>query len=349
MSAPETLFFRADASRAIGTGHVLRCLALAEEQIARGGGVVFLFADSLPTLEERLRSSGCHIARITAKAGSIDDAEETLGHMQGHGIVVVDGYNFESEYQKHLKRGGCRILFIDDYGHATPYVADVICNQNSYAQEQADLYRERPKETQLLLGTEYALLRSEFLRFPQKPKECPTLARRILVTMGGSDPENATLRMLRALAMTEISSFHVTVILGGGNPHRESIAAWGASASLAIDIVVDARDMPRRMADADLAIAAGGSTCWELLFMGLPFITGILAENQVAIAEDLGKKSLARNMGWYRDASEQELVRAVRSLAESQGERVRLAEHGRSIVDGRGAQRVLDVVQSFSS
>ncbi len=157
-----TLCVRADASVAMGTGHVMRCLALAQAWQDAGGDVVFAMAETGAAIQKRLQSEGLSIFPGESAPGSIEDAKEVveLARKQGARWIVVDGYQFGERYQRDLEQAGLKVLFVDDSGHATGYVADVVLNQNAHA--CAELYESRHAHTRLLLGPRHALLRREF-------------------------------------------------------------------------------------------------------------------------------------------------------------------------------------------
>src|SRR5437879_1626910 len=154
---------RADASPTIGTGHVMRCLALAKGWQDRGGAVSWVMGESIPALEERLHREGIGCTRIQSVPGSISDAEQTISEARRANAdwVAVDGYCFAPDFVRTLKRSGLRVLFVDDDGRFGFYAADVVLNQNVLA--NAAMYSNREPFTSLLLGPEYVLLRPEFL------------------------------------------------------------------------------------------------------------------------------------------------------------------------------------------
>ena len=159
---PASLLIRADASVAIGTGHVMRCLALAQAWQDAGGRAVFAMAETTPSIHARLTSESCEVANISGEAGTAADADQTAAFAkeQKPDWVVVDGYRFSADYQRTLRAAGFKILFFDDYGHARHYFADLVLNQNVSA--SAELYADREPHTRLLLGTRYCMLRREF-------------------------------------------------------------------------------------------------------------------------------------------------------------------------------------------
>src|SRR5215216_4793334 len=159
------LLIRADASAQIGTGHIMRCLALAQAWQAQGGAVTFATMKTLPdALQTRLQNEHIVLHLLDTKPGSADDAAQTAALAASLGAaVVVDGYHFGGDYQYTLKSAGLKLLFIDDNVHADHYYADFVLNQNIYANEA--MYANREPRTILLLGPRYVLLRLEFWRW----------------------------------------------------------------------------------------------------------------------------------------------------------------------------------------
>src|SRR5262249_42921144 len=139
------------------------------------------------------------------------------------GWVVLDGYHFSGGFQRRVRAGGIRVLAIDDYGHADHYATDLVLNQNLHA--TADLYRAREPYTGLLLGTRFALLRREFWEWSGRKREVSEAARKVLVTLGGSDPDGVTLTAIEALARTRWPGLEAVVVVGGGNPRRGELEA----------------------------------------------------------------------------------------------------------------------------
>ncbi|MBE3120100.1 MAG: UDP-2,4-diacetamido-2,4,6-trideoxy-beta-L-altropyranose hydrolase, partial [Candidatus Atribacteria bacterium] len=144
------LLLRVDASARIGTGHVMRCLALAQAWQEKGGRATFVMTTETPAVEARLASEGMQVTHLVTQPGSPEDAQQTVGLAQQREAVwiVVDGYYFGADYQQTIKRAGLRLLFVDDYGHAGHYYADLVLNQNIYANES--LYPKREPHTRLL-------------------------------------------------------------------------------------------------------------------------------------------------------------------------------------------------------
>jgi UDP-2,4-diacetamido-2,4,6-trideoxy-beta-L-altropyranose hydrolase len=338
------LVFRTDGGVKIGSGHVMRCLALAQAWQDQGGEVIFVMAQAPPTLESRVTAEGIEIARLAAPPGSAEDARQTesLARECGAEWVVVDGYQFDADYQRLLKGAGLRLLFIDDYGHAAYYWADLILNQNIHAQEK--LYSARELYARLLLGSRYVLLRREFQEWRGWQRQIPEVAKNILVTLGGSDPDNVTLKVIQALSTMEMDCLEVVVAAGGANPHFQELQTATNNFSHRMRLLADVDHMPELMAWADLTISGGGSTCWESAFMGLPSMLIILSDDQRPIAQQLGEMGVAMNLGWHKDLTSAQLGRSLANLLTCKEIRATMGRRGRELVDGEGEARVVEAL-----
>lgn len=343
------LLVRADAGLHIGSGHLMRCLALAQAWKDIGGHVVFVIATEAPALEKRISEEGIELVHVTVKPGSTNDARQTadLAQSEGASWVVVDGYHFGAEYQRQIKAAGFRILFVDDYGHAEHYWADIVLNQNIYADES--LYVHRAPYTKLLLGTRYVLLRREFLKWRGWKREVPEVARKVLVTMGGSDPENVTLKAMQALGKVDIDGLEAVVVVGGDNPHYESLKKAVQGSRVSICLKKDVKEMPGLMAWADVAISGGGTTCWELAFMGLPSLILAIADNQKLNVTMLKQSGIALTLNLESKDTLAKIGDLLQELLRSKEARMKISQRSRTIVDGSGATRVINIIASNSA
>ncbi len=333
------LFFRADASVAMGTGHVMRCLALAQAWQDAGGRAVFAMAEATSAIQSRLTAESCEVVSLSHTAGSAEDASQTiaLADERKSDWMVVDGYQFGGEYQSALKRTGRKVLFIDDNGHAEHYSADLVLNQNAYACE--DLYRNREAGTELLLGLQYAMLRREF-RVWRELRRDNVGGGKVLVILGGSDPANLMLRVVEALEYVRLATLDATIVLGGSNPHTLELESAVAKAEVRLRLLRNVTSMPEVMAWADIAVSSAGTTALELAFMGVPTILVTVADNQRSNARACAKLEIALNLGDLAQASPVQLAAAVRELIADSGRRTRMTHKARTLVDGLGAERV---------
>ncbi|MFY9643693.1 MAG: UDP-2,4-diacetamido-2,4,6-trideoxy-beta-L-altropyranose hydrolase [Terriglobales bacterium] len=339
----ERLLIRADASVAIGTGHVMRCLALSQAWQDQGGSVTFAMAQSTTAIEERLRTEGVRLIRMEVAPGSAADSAQLIkvSLSQSAAWVVVDGYVFDSHYQEALGAAGLKVILIDDNGRLDTYTVKIVLNQNIHAHES--LYKNREAYTRLLLGTKYALLRREFVSANFR-REFPAVGRKALVSMGGSDPYNVTLSVLEAIEAVGVEKLQVIVVAGGSNPHLASVREAVAKSSQDCRVLTNVNNMQEVIAWADFAISAAGTTCWEYCALGLPAILIAVAENQVVCARALHDTGAARLVGGGAKFAVAELAQAAVRLAHSSRERRTLSQNARALVDGQGAARTVSVL-----
>ncbi|MGH9492090.1 MAG: UDP-2,4-diacetamido-2,4,6-trideoxy-beta-L-altropyranose hydrolase [Terriglobales bacterium] len=341
MNQAEPLLIRADADLRMGTGHVMRCLALAQAWQDVAGQAEFLTTSDTPDILSRLRAEGMQVTPATLPAGSAADAAHTASRAReiGASWVVVDGYQFDAAYQQALKSAGLKVLWVDDYGHAPPYCADLVLNQNLCAEES--FYLSREASTRLLLGACYALLRREFQSWRDWRRDLPQRAAKVVVTMGGSDCANTTHKVLESLHSVNVPGLGARLVVGPANPFRETLEAAAAASGCNVHVVTAGRDMPQLMAWADVAVAAAGSTCWELMFMGLPSLLVIQTEHQQRVAETLHDRGMALNLGRAESLLPGNVAQALVNLLGSRSVREQMSQRGRQLLDGKGAERVI--------
>jgi UDP-2,4-diacetamido-2,4,6-trideoxy-beta-L-altropyranose hydrolase len=337
-SDAQLLLIRADGSSAIGTGHVMRCIALAQAWRRAGGVVMFLQAESTESLRRRLRAEQFEPEPLPCERGSAEDADITVAsaaRLQA-AWVVADGYCFGSDWQSRIRAAGFRLLVVDDYAHQERYDADVILNQNAGA--SATSYSARATESRLLLGPRYALLRAEFIGRPFTLAPITSVGRRILVTLGGSDPDNVTGTVIESVAA--IPQIEITVVAGGSSPNLSNLHRL-AEKHPTVRLVIDAQNMPELMAQTDVAIAAGGSTAWELAFMGVPSVLLVLADNQEPGATALNREGAAICVGRATGLDVYRLRTIAESMLSDPALRAEMRRRAQQLVDGSGAARVV--------
>lgn len=341
------LLFRTDASVAIGTGHAMRCLALGQAWQDAGGRAVFAMSESTASIDDRLRSETFELFPVSCVAGSRQDANQTIAlarELQAEWIVV-DGYQFDAKYQRVLKSAGFKVLFFDDYGHVGHYSADLVLNQNVCARRR--LYRDREPQTRLLLGSRYCLLRREFDIWREWRRDVSRIGRRVLVTMGGSDPENLTARVVKALALVRVEELDAIVVVGGSSVQPDLIESIDARRGTRISVRRDVTNMAELMAWADVAVSSAGSTCWELCLLGLPMLLVDVADNQTAVAQELDRQRCAIHLGGVADFSEDRVAQHLEDFLKLQEKRHSISMNCRGLVDGMGAKRVVSAMRSW--
>lgn len=328
------LVVRADAHKSIGSGHVMRMIGLAQGWKSCGGDVIFVSRLSAPWLADRLRKEGFAFVEPTNIHPAKEDVKTLIQMTSENDRIVLDGYHFDGEYMRTLRRAGRFTIVMDDVSDRNDYPATVVINQNADA-EQYD-YALEP-ETLLLLGPRYALLRNEFVASSCPRSPIPKTAINILVSFGGGDVGNMTTKALVALQDTGLVHLHVKVVLGPFVKQSEEVAELVDTMPCRCDLLNDVKNMAALMKWADLCIGAAGSTCWELCYYGVPMVIGATAKNQRGIASSLHRKGAAERFG---DTIHPSLLA---NLIEDVDRRNRMSEAGRCLVDGQGRDRVANI------
>ncbi|MCS6278607.1 MAG: UDP-2,4-diacetamido-2,4,6-trideoxy-beta-L-altropyranose hydrolase [Opitutus sp.] len=293
---------RADASVEIGTGHLMRCLALAQAWQDAGGRAFVLSAELPDGLADRLGREQVQLRRVVVPVGSDADAAatvQTARDLQAE-WVVVDGYRFAPGFLHILRDSGLRVMIIDDMAHLDRYPVDLLLNQN-LGSSRALYTGKIGAEVPVLLGPRFGLLRREFRCAPPGRDPVGGRAPRVLVSMGGADYENYTLLVLQRLAALGLR-IEAVVLAGAANPHVDTLKAYAAQSPFPCEVRVNLENVAEAMDWADLGITAGGSTVWELAARRLPALIGAISADQLAMLPGL------RAIGGFRAMTMGELL-----------------------------------------
>jgi spore coat polysaccharide biosynthesis predicted glycosyltransferase SpsG len=286
-----------------------------------------------------MRAEGNQIEKLSTRPGSADDAAKTasLARKLNAVWVVLDGYQFGAEYQREVRAMKNPLLVIDDNSHASHYYADLILNQNLHASQ--DMYTHREPYTNLLLGPRYGLLRREFARWRDWIRENHEVATQLLVTLGGAPGPGVVRTVIRSLR--ELEGVTRMIVVGDEHDAKDTFNGTGSRIVLQSNVT----DMAEVMSHSDIAVSGGGSTCWELAFMGVPNIIIVLADNQESVARSLDEKGVAVNLGGYTSVNQAVLAQTVEKLMRDSATRGSMSEKGRRLVDGLGAERVTAILK----
>lgn len=333
--------FRADAGQAIGAGHVMRCMSLANALQARGAQTCFVALDLPVHLESVLQAQGHEVRRLpeAVRCDELADARATLDGEQSIVACVVDHYqlgrDWEAEVMVHAP-----VLALDDLGRS--HTSRWLLDQNYYADPQARYAATRcPASVERLVGPSFALLRSEFARARAIARVRDGVLRHVLVSLGGMDAGNLTATALKAIDLGLSPGVQVTVIAGASHPDLPSLQAWCDSRGLA-SLHVQVSDMTPHLLSADLAIGAGGSSTWERCACGLPTVAICLADNQREVILEGARAGFLWGIDHVPSADELAIV--LRALAVAPGLVQHMSERSLQVTDARGASRVADLL-----
>lgn len=353
--------FRVDASLAIGTGHVMRCLALADSLRVRGVQSVFLSRDHVGHLHQVVQDRGYILLSLggvgampTAKStyaewlgvNSQQDADDTRIRLSGLAVdwLIIDHYGLDATWEHSLRSSCSRIMAIDDLANRDHDV-DALLDQN-LGKIGADYYAKVPPACDLLLGPSYALLRPEFaaLRAKSLSRRGQGRLRRILITMGGVDLHNATSEVLEALySWGSSSNLEVKVVMGASAPWRDQVIQQARHLPFPVEVLANVQGMGELMCDADLVIGAAGSTAWERCCLGLPTIQLVLADNQRPIANALSLAGAAYLL--ERSNLTTSLGNVLMQLMQDPAHLFAMSSAAAKLVDGLGSERVAHYLQ----
>lgn len=347
------IVFRTDANLVIGTGHFVRCLTLADE-LRRSGAHIFFVARDLPWHLQQMLSEYSICYRALPKietahntdelphatwlqTSQAHDAEQTLAAL-GAGSwdwLVVDHYALDHRFETPLRAIAQRVLVIDDLADRV-HDCDVLLDQNFYYDQQQRYLGRVPAHCRLLLGPSFALLRPEFKATRQQLQARTGDVHNILVFFGGVDADNRTGQVLDVLINLNLD-IQVNVVIGQQHPQKEKIEQQCAQHHFKCH--VQTNQMAMLMAQADLAIGAGGTSVWEKSSLGLPSVCIATADNQVQQLNDLQLAGLV--LGPTR---QEDLCAFLTSFLQNLGAESKLlqmqSQRGMALVDGKGAVRV---------
>ncbi len=273
--------FRADASVSIGSGHIMRCLTLANALRRQGISCDFASRDGKGALHQLVTAQGFTLLRLPpcdADAGTeeSDDAAQTLALLtQNYALLIVDHYALAARYCQQLRQRCRYILQIDDLANR-PLDCDLLLDQNLLPDAASRYQQLVPPYCRQLLGPAYALLRDEFYQHSDGHDK-----QRILIGFGGSDAQNLTALAISALQQLKLTSLHADIVIGANNPWRTQLEQLVRRLPNA-QLHVQCDYMAKLMHQARLMLGAGGSSHWERCICGLPGLVVTVAENQQA-------------------------------------------------------------------
>lgn len=354
------ILFRVDASIAIGTGHVMRCLTLARAFRERGHRSLFVGREHSGNLNAFVQSQEFEVHCLPL--GQSQDSDLYHAHWLGTSQqedaqacrsvienfrpdwLVVDHYALDKRWEEAARLPHCRFLVIDDLADRV-HQCDLILDQN--LGRQSDHYRPLvPEDCAILAGPLNALLRPEFseLRYDSLSCRAARPLHQILIALGGVDQHNQTGAILEALKYCDLpEGIRFTVVLGATAPHLQAVRDMAITCPWPVEVLCDISDMAERMAVADLAIGAGGGTSWERCCLGLSTLLIVLAENQKAAALALEASGAIQIIDLSISLTKQ--LQSAFTLLSKNGELYSMAIAASHITDGRGVERLLAAME----
>lgn len=355
------VFFRCDGNMDIGSGHIMRCLSIADSAADHGDECWFLTSDN--AFENLIHARGHKNLILNTDYKDLDCEIESIKKIVEKykpSVFFVDSYYVNDFYLSSLHSTcsitGAKLVYMDDI-LSFPYSCDVLINYNIYGLEKEREYEELYKKAndlkvpRLLLGTSYAPLRKEFQNLPERIVRRE--AANILVSTGGADSVHLGLALVHAVINNSemFGAYQFKFIIGPMNGDSEKIIFF-ASKAPNITIYKNVTSMSALMQKCDVAVSAAGSTLYELCATQTPAITYILADNQILGAEGFERYGILKNIGDVRvkgcENLATELIRNAAELSCKYEERKRIAVLQRALIDGMGTKRIMEILDCSS-
>lgn len=353
---------RADASKYIASGHVVRCLTLAAKLRAAGCEVVFVCRSGAADMADVVDSAGFQVLRLPGLGNGEDafreshevghadwtlDASQTLEVLSGSrwDWLVVDHYALDARWESRVGAVAGRVMAIDDTADRV-HACHLLLDQNLHVEPERRYDGLIPSACGTLFGPGYALLRDEFALCRARLRQRSGRIARVLISYGGVDATNETEKALDALKPLVRQGVAVDVLIGSNHAHPDRIRARCAG-DQGPRLVENAGNVAEMMSAADLALGGGGTMTWERCCLKLPAVVTAVAENQVAIATEVARAGAAMYAGRASSLSAPALSTAVEQLADDVQKVRDMGETAGDLVDGLGAARVVDAMTAL--
>jgi UDP-2,4-diacetamido-2,4,6-trideoxy-beta-L-altropyranose hydrolase len=358
----KNFFFRTDASNDIGFGHVIRCLTLAKGLIQAGAQVEFITRSHVGNLIKYIERKGfkvhtLHNAKtLTSKKNEDEyaswlqvsqekDAKDTIEILKNYQAdwIIVDHYSIDEVWEKRIQPYARKIMIIDDLANRKHYcnlLLDMTVNR-----KESDYLLKTTEDCKILVGAKYILMRDQFKA--NKPialmrRKNMSDVKRILISLGGTDPLNITSWVLNEIETANIrSDIEIDVIINSDKGQSNIIRKQIEFSSNKILIHHNVENMSDFMTNADLGIGACGISAWERCCLGLPTIVVVTEENQKTNARNLQNLGAIINLGWYKNIDEYEFRKVLQKIIQSKEKRFLLSKKSSEVCDGEGVSRVI--------
>jgi UDP-2,4-diacetamido-2,4,6-trideoxy-beta-L-altropyranose hydrolase len=355
-----TVLFRADSSLQIGSGHIMRCLALADQLKKQGSNVAFICREFEGSLINFINGKGYRVHTLKAVnplpvsangplahshwlgVAQETDAAEVLDILQTYnGIewMIVDHYALDAQWESVIKPHVKKMMVIDDLADRR-HQCDILLDQNLFPDMHSRYNSLVPDRCKLLLGPKYALLREEFREARKQMKLRDGHIKKMLVFLGGSDPANVTGKVLNAITLFGQRDFAVDVVIGMSNPNRRKLEAFIAQ-HRNMTCHIQSNRMAELILHADLAIGAGGTSIWERCCLGLPTLVINIAKNQETVSASVAATNSIIVLGNAENVTVPTIFEQLQKVMNDRQTIRQLSFNSSKLVDGKGIERVI--------
>ena len=339
------IIFRADGGKSIGMGHVVRSCALAA-MLKDNFTIVFAIQQPIESVLKTIHSVTETILHLPLTEDFDQDAVNFSEFLESTDIVVLDGYNFKTDYQKTIQKKGCKLLVIDDL-HSWHHFADAILNHADGIKESV---YSKENNSKLYLGLDYVLLRKPFLENTSETRKISAV-KKAFISMGAADINNLTQKFTEGLIqIKEIEEIHL--MLGSINPNLTSIDTLIAN-NKQIKIIkhfeISAEQLADLLKKCDIAICPASSISLECCAIGIGLISGYTAENQKGILQGLANKNVILNLGDFNEIAVATITADLKRIVDTPQQLNQLIENQKKLIDGNSPTRLLKIVKELIS
>ena len=347
LSPNKKIIIRCDFGTEIGYGHVVRCVAVADELKETGCEVVFA---TIGRQEQTAFLNKYGYDAFVSNSHTLTSAQERdwLCDIKAKFAFDVLLCDVRTELQatdlRDIKDQGIAIVLIDD-ASSRRLVAD-LCFFPPVPQVAKLDWRNFTGE--LKCGPEWVIFRDQFSdeKYADKSRKREGEELTILISMGGSDPLNLSSTILAALEKID-ESFNVDIIIGPGFQYQKELAFQIKNATKHVTLWKEIDNIAEIMLQADLAIASFGMTAYELALFGVPSVLFSLTEDHEQSASFLVDAEVAISIGTDKNYLEDRLTSTITSLMNDSDQRLKMAEYARSLFDPNGARRIASEINSL--
>lgn len=357
------VLFRADASVEMGSGHIARCLTLADSLREKKSICEFVCREIEGNLIDLIESKGYRVhilppisieehktfertnAGVYCWRADAQNTKDAIGIDSFYDWVVVDHYALDENWEGLIKPVCNRLMVIDDLANRR-HDCDVLLDQNYYKNSLQRYLGLLPPHCICLLGPSYVLLRQEFIDAKNNLPLRDGTIKRILVFFGSSDPSNETYKVLMALKELALEAIEVDVVVGAANPHRHQIQI-DCNLISNVNYYCNISNMAELIIRADIGIGAGGSSIWERCYLGLPSITSVVASNQIETTKDVASMGALNYIGCSKVLSSGNYTAALLKAIANPNHVKLMSFKALSLVSEVGTPAIVDVMQKI--
>ncbi len=355
---------RTDASFNIGTGHLMRCLTLAQYLQKEGAEVYFICRDHPGIEYNAIIEKGFELILLeysTSGAANVDhedqykrwlayppevDRDQTLAAIaqleKPIDLLIIDHYGLDTNWERELRRAADKIMVIDDLANRR-HDCDILLDRNCHINMESRYNGLIPDTCLKLLGPKYAMLREEFSQARETLRERSGDIKNLIIFYGETDPTGETLKALNAIDSVGEDRFRVRVIAGRNNPLFDEISDYCKDREYTEHIERTDR-MAELLAEADLALGSGGNMTWERCALALPSLITAIVENQEPVSRLAETYGFGIYMRRADDVTEEKIAEKLKMLLANPVVVRDISKRAGDLVDARGTSRVVEAI-----